>query len=135
MGIEIGLSRSPDGRWAALSVVVLLALVFAWPQAAIADKGRSGRDRSESGHSDDSHSGRGKSDDSRHSGSSSHGGKGRKDDARTSDDDSEVHGKSIGRTYEGGWRTRIRNGRYEVFDPNGRLVIRRKAKSADYSGF
>jgi hypothetical protein len=35
------------------------------------------------------------------------------------------------RAYDGGWHERIRNGRYELFDPDGRLVIRRAAKGSD----
>lgn len=35
------------------------------------------------------------------------------------------------RVYEGGWKERIRNGRYQIFDPEGRRVIDRKAQPAD----
>ncbi|SFJ41023.1 hypothetical protein SAMN04515648_3898 [Phyllobacterium sp. CL33Tsu] len=86
-----------------------------------------GSDNSGSG-SSNSGSGSGGSRGSSSSGSGS-------DNSRANSSDSESHApsRSAGqeRVYQGGWTERIRNGRYEIFDPQGRSVINRKAIPAD----
>ncbi|MGO7211240.1 hypothetical protein ACCS75_09100 [Rhizobium ruizarguesonis] len=128
-----------------------LALLLAVPHGAWAkdgDSGGSGSDHSGSDHSGSDDSGSGNSgsgdsgsgghgsgdDGSDDSGSSSHSGKG------SGSDDSGRGGKGKDRqerqhTYDGGWRAQIRNGRYQVFDPAGRVVINRKARVSDYRKF
>ncbi|KQR76033.1 hypothetical protein [Rhizobium sp. Leaf341] len=70
-----------------------------------------------------------------------HGTETDENDGRKDDNDSGKPDKGAGRRgdesrfYTGGWREQIRNGRYEVFDPAGRLVIRREAVPADYLRF
>lgn len=113
---------------------VLIALMLVSPHHALADKGSShGGDSGGSGGHSDSDGGHG-SDDSGSSGSSSHGerdGDNNNGDGRARED----RNGNMERSYEGGWRARIKGGRYEVFDPAGRMVIRRKAKSSDYDTF
>ncbi|MGO7669815.1 hypothetical protein ACC817_05735 [Rhizobium ruizarguesonis] len=128
-----------------------LALLLAVPHGAWAkdgDSGGSGSDHSGSDHSGSDDSGSGNSgsgdsgsgghgsgdDGSDDSGSSSHSGKG------SGSDDSGRGGKGKDgqerqHTYDGGWRAQIRNGRYQVFDPAGRVVINRKARVSDYRKF
>ena len=89
-----------------------------------------GSDNSGSG-SSNSGSGSSGSDD----GGSGNSGSGSENSRGTSSDDGS-HATPSGsgnqeRVYQGGWRERIRNGRYEVFDPQGRSVINRKAIPAD----
>ncbi|MBP1858318.1 hypothetical protein [Rhizobium herbae] len=110
----------------------VLASLLVAPQLALADRGSSHGE-----HSGDSDSGGHGSDDSGDSGSSSHGGSDGDDDRSGSGgkDGNEPGREDSRRSYEGGWRAQIKNGRYEVFDPAGRLVIRRKAKSSDYGKF
>lgn len=113
------------------------------------DSSGSGSSGSDDSGSDDSGSGGHGSDDggSDDSGSSSHGGTGSSSHDGSDDSDRVGGGKSdvSGRggkdglerwhTYDGGWRAQIRNGRYQVFDPAGRVVINRKAKLTDYWKF
>jgi hypothetical protein len=138
-----------------------LALLLAVPHGAWAkdgDSGGSGSDHSGSDHSGSDDSGSGDSgsgdsgsgghssgdDGSDNSGSSSHSGKGSGGDDASDDgggsDDSGRGGKGKDgqerqHTYDGGWRAQIRNGRYQVFDPAGRVVINRKARVSDYRKF
>ncbi|WP_197725645.1 hypothetical protein [Rhizobium leguminosarum] len=133
-----------------------LALLLAVPHGAWAkdgDSGGSGSDHSGSDHSGSGDSGSGDSgsgghgsgdDGSDNSGSSSHSGKGSGGDDASDDrggsDDSGRGGKGKDgqerqHTYDGGWRAQIRNGRYQVFDPAGRVVINRKARVSDYRKF
>ncbi|WP_197728714.1 hypothetical protein [Rhizobium leguminosarum] len=133
-----------------------LALLLAVPHGAWAkdgDSGGSGSDHSGSNHSGSDDSGSGDSgsgghgsgdDGSDNSGSSSHSGKGSGGDDASDDgggsDDSGRGGKGKDgqerqHTYDGGWRAQIRNGRYQVFDPAGRVVINRKARVSDYRKF
>ncbi|SDP88324.1 hypothetical protein SAMN05428967_4072 [Phyllobacterium sp. YR620] len=96
----------------------------------------SGSNSGSSGGSDNSGSG------SSNSGSGSGGSQGSSssgsgsENSRANSSDSESHATpslSAGqeRVYQGGWTERIRNGRYEIFDPQGRSVINRKAIPAD----
>ena len=89
-----------------------------------------GSDNSGSG-SNNSGSGSGGSDD----GGSGNSGSGSENSRGTSNDDGSHATPSragrLERVYQGGWRERIRNGRYEIFDPQGRSVINRKAIPAD----
>ncbi len=128
-------------RLALLAVVAILLLAMPHPAFA-KDGGGSGSDHSGSGdsgsggHDSDDSGGHG-SDDSDHSGSNS--GRGGGDD-RDGNDTSRGGKNDDGaqdrrRTYEGGWRVQIRHGRYQVFDPAGRVVINRKAKASDYRRF
>jgi hypothetical protein len=143
------LTNDPRFHGAAFRAALLaagLALILAAPQAAWSkdgDSGGSGAGHSGSDHSgsDDGGSGGHGSDDggSDDSGSSSHSGKGSGGDA-SDDNDSGRDGKSKDgqerrHTYDGGWRAQIRNGRYQVFDPAGRVVINRKARISDYKKF
>ncbi|WP_197728911.1 hypothetical protein [Rhizobium leguminosarum] len=123
-----------------------LALLLAVPHGAWAkdgDSGGSGSDHSGSDHSGSGGHGSG-DDGSDNSGSSSHSGKGSGGDDASDDgggsDDSGRGGKGKDgqerqHTYDGGWRAQIRNGRYQVFDPAGRVVINRKARVSDYRKF
>ena len=145
------LTFNPAFRGAALRAALLAAslALLATPQGAWAkdgSSGGSGSDHSGSDHSgsDDSGSGGHGSDDggSDDSGSSSHDDNGSgADDAGGGSDDS-GRGSSRGKnaqerrhTYDGGWRAQIRNGRYQVFDPAGRMVIDRRARPSDYKKF
>jgi hypothetical protein len=119
----------------AIMLCLLMALVF--PVAARADKGNDGGSSgsgSSSGSGGGSNAGFGSSG-SDHSGSS--GSHGSDDSAgggsHHGDDDGRTGSisRSDDRAYDGGWHERIRNGRYELFDPDGRLVIRRAAKGSD----
>lgn len=110
--------------------------------------GSSGSDHS--GSSGSGHSGSSGSSDTSGSGTSGSGTSG-SSGSRSSDDSGgsrsggDRHGRGDERTgsisrredraFDGGWRERIRNGRYELFDPEGRLVIRRTAKSSDIERF
>jgi hypothetical protein len=123
-----------------------LALLLAVPHGAWAkdgDSGGSGSDHSGSDHSGSGGHGSG-DDGSDNSGSSSHSGKGSggddaSDDGGGSDDSGRgvkgKDGQERQHTYDGGWRAQIRNGRYQVFDPAGRVVINRKARVSDYRKF
>lgn len=153
------LKNDPRFHGAAFRAALLaagLALVLVTTQGAWAKdggSGGSGSDHSGSDHSgsddggsdgsgSDDSGGQGSGDGPDDSGSSSHSGKGSGGDA--SDDDG---GEDSGRggknkdagerrhTYDGGWRAQIRNGRYQVFDPAGRVVINRKARISDYKKF
>ncbi|WP_139276080.1 hypothetical protein [Pararhizobium antarcticum] len=127
-----------------------LALLLATPHHAWAKDGSSGgrgSDHSGSDGSGDSGSaghGSDNDDGSDNSGASSHSGKGSSGDdtrdAKRGNDDSGHGGKrregeERRHTYDGGWRAQIRNGRYQVFDPAGRVVINRKARMSDYTKF
>lgn len=127
-------------------LVAGLALLLALPNGAWAKDGGSGSGHSGSDGSGDSGSGGHGSDNdggSDHSGASSHSGKGSADDAGDDEggsDDSGHGGKQRGgeerrHTYDGGWRAQIRNGRYQVFDPAGRVVINRRVRMSDYAKF
>lgn len=78
------------------------------------------------------------------SGNSGHGGDGRGGDDHGGDDgdgegrggdDHGGKGSGQNRSFEGGWQARIRQGRFELFDPAGRLVISRQATSTDLGRF
>lgn len=136
----------------ACTVILCAMSVVAGPVCAWADKGSGGGGSSGSG-SGSSGSGSSGSDHSGSSGSGSSGssGSGSGSSGSHSSDDggsrsgSGRHGGRDDRTgsisqredraFDGGWRERIRNGRYELFDPEGRLVIRRDAKKADIDRF
>lgn len=135
-------SRGVD-FWSALLAVVA-ALLLTMPHTAFAKDG--GSDHSGSG---DSGSGGHGSDDSRSRDSDS-GGHGSNDSGSNSgrgggddldggetarDGKNDESSRDRRRTYEGGWRVQIRHGRYQVFDPAGRVVINRKAKASDYRKF
>jgi hypothetical protein len=102
-------------------VIIFCACTFmvqflATPQPAFADKG--------GGHDGDGGHGGGDDRGGRDRGRGDNG-EGRRE-AKRGDEE---------HTYDGGWLTTIRNGRFNVFDPSGRLVISRKARPSDYSGF
>lgn len=126
------------------------ALLLAVPHGAWAKDGGSGGSGSGhsgsdgSGDSGSGHSGSDNDGGSDHSGASSHSGKGSSGDDASDDgggsDDSGHGGKQRDgeerrHTYDGGWRAQIRNGRYQVFDPAGRVVINRKVRMSDYAKF
>lgn len=102
-------------------------------------KSDSSKSGSEKSGSDTSKSEKSNSKGSGHSGSSSKDDKTGKD-ASLSGDDAIDKGKveankTREREFSGGWRVQIRQGRYRVFDPAGRLVINRKARDSDYRKF
>lgn len=137
-------------RFVILSLLVLTC-VLPGPRAALADKGSGhgggGSDGSGGGRGDDhgggsnggsdGHSDRGGSgsrDDEDHGpGKSGRSDSDRGDDGRERDRNDDQTQES--RSYKGGWRERIENGSYEVFDPAGRLVIRRPVTLRDYLRF
>jgi len=140
--------RFPGPAFRAVLLFAGLALLMTVPHGASAKDGGSGG--SGSGHSGSDNSGssgsggRGSGDDggSDHSGTSSNSGKGNGggDDHGGGGDDSGHGGKQRDgeerqHTYDGGWRAQIRNGRYQVFDPAGRVVINRKVRMSDYAKF
>jgi hypothetical protein len=144
------------------AATIAVVAVCCQPSAAFADKGSGHGGDSHSGGSGSG--GHGSDDGSGSSGSSGHGGGGDDGDERGGDDrggadksgadksgaDKSGDGKSRDdrgrdddrhdggdekRAYKGGWREQIRKGNYEVFDPAGRLVIRRKVTLSDYLRF
>ena len=50
-------------------------------------------------------------------------------------EDEAEHRAGDDRNFAGGWHERIRHGRYELFDPDGRLVIRRSVRQSDLKRF
>jgi hypothetical protein len=113
------------------------------PISAWADKGSgnsSGGGNSGGGGSNSGSSGSGHGGSSGSSSSSASHGSGDSSGTSGGDSGESRHGRddrkgsvsgSEDRAYDGGWRERISNGRYELFDPDGRLVIRRAAKGGD----
>lgn len=97
--------------WLALSIV---------PGSTLAKDGGSRGGHSESHGHGSADSGHGRSADDKG------GGRGGDDSRRGSNRE---HG------FKGGWREKIQNGNYEILDPAGRLVIRRKATIIDYLKF
>ncbi|MCM2475503.1 hypothetical protein HGO38_18640 [Rhizobium sp. CG5] len=128
------------GRAFAAVLLVAVLTLLALPHGVWAKDGGSsdsGSDHSGSDHSssDDSdsggHSGKGSGDDDDNDNDRDDNG-GSDDSARGSGDKDAQERRH---TYDGGWLAQIRNGRYQVFDPAGRLVINREARTADYQKF
>lgn len=134
--------RAASAIRVSLLAVALLSGVIGPTSYAWGDKG-SGSNSGSGGDSDNSGSGSSNSGSgSSNSGSGSGGSRGSSssgsgsESSRANSSDSESHAtpsRSAGqeRVYQGGWTERIRNGRYEIFDPQGRSVINRKAIPAD----
>ncbi|MDE1993707.1 MAG: hypothetical protein KGI75_14480 [Rhizobiaceae bacterium] len=137
-------------RFKTIVTAVLFSLLVGslCPGTAMADKGSGGGGSGSSGSGGSGSSGSsssGHSGSSDSSGSSGSSGSGHQNDGSNSgsgsgaDDDgggggSDSRGRSAkgdDRSYEGGWHERITNGHYELYDPQGRLVIRRSATKAD----
>lgn len=148
-------SRSAAFRPALLAVVAALLLAASHPALA-KDGGSGGSGSDHSGSGDSGSGGHGSDDSGSHDsdsgghGSDDSGGHGSDDSGSNSgrgggddrDDGETARGgkndessRDRRRTYEGGWRVQIRHGRYQVFDPAGRVVINRKAKASDYRKF
>jgi hypothetical protein len=148
-----------------LMLAALASLVILTPAIARADGGEGSGGGSSGGSGSSSHSGEGSgggssggSGSGSHSGEGSDGGgsghgpsSGGSDDggskrSGSGDDHSGRGGETrrsgrldtsatAERTLNGGWRERIDHGRYQVFDPQGRTVIRRPATAQDYRRF
>lgn len=141
-------------RHIALKTILSMLTALLCPVSAFADKGSShgsGGGSNGSGSSGSSNSSNGSnasggsnssgssatSGNSRSSGSSGddHSGKSHEEADDKGTNSSQSHTGRQENVFTGGWRERLHVGQYEVFDPDGRLVIRRPPTPQDLKRF